>query len=322
MIPIDPRYDEDVNRTRTFVIPYVMSLIFVIALLVMWIVFALESGGRLRDFAGRLGVVSPRSPWIILGVGCLLFGLVIAAITYQLAKSLAEVRYARKQEEFVSGITHEMRSPLAAIRLHAETLLHDVQTAEGRQSIGFILGEAERLGRLIDNVLESSRLVAQTTPGELDDIVVPAFCESYFTEVRPRVEGAGLKLKTAVDTSATIRATTDGLRRVLGNLIENAIRYSDRTGTVECRVFERGPRVVFKVTDEGIGIPKSDLGLIFDRFYRIGRDSRGEHGTGLGLFIVSQLVEQMHGSVRAMSRETEPGTIFEVEIPTAEGGAG
>ena len=306
------------NRTRTFVVPYVLSLIVVITLLVVWVVFAIQWEGRLHEFAVRLGVTSPRSPWVILGVGCVLFALLIVFGTHQLARSLAEYRYARKQEEFVSGITHEMRSPLAAIRLHAETLEQDETDEYRRRSVDYILREAQRLGRLIDNVLESSRLVARKQEFEPYEVEVAPFCRRFFDEIRPTVEGGKLTFVTEIDTGSSILASEEALRRVLTNLIENAVRYSAPQGRVWCRVSERGPRVVFRITDEGIGIPKSELGLIFDRFYRIGRDTEADHGSGLGLFIVSQLVEQMRGSVRALSRDTSPGTTFEVEVPVME----
>jgi len=312
------RYDHAVTRTRTFVIPYVLSLVVVIALLVVWVVYAIQSGGRLHEFAGRLGVTSPRSPWIILAVGCALFALLIVFVTHQLARSLAEYRYARKQEEFVSGITHEMRSPLAAIQLHAETLSQEETDPDSRRSLDYILREAHRLGRLIDNVLESSRLVARKQAFEPNEVPVEPFCDQFFSEIRPSVEGRNLILETKISTDASILATDEALRRVLTNLVENAVRYSVSGNRVWCRVFERGPRVVFQVTDEGIGIPKSELSLIFDRFYRIGRDTHAEHGTGLGLFIVSQLVEQMRGSVCARSRDSSSGTTFEVEVPVME----
>ncbi len=303
------------SRTRTFVIPYVLSLVVVITLLVVWVVFAIQWEGRLHEFAVLLGVTSPRSPWVILGVGCVLFALLIVFGTHQLARSLAEYRYARKQEEFVSGITHEMRSPLAAIQLHAETLEQDETDEFRRRSVDYILREAQRLGRLIDNVLESSRLVAKKQVFESFEVEVAPFCRQFFTEIRPTVERGDLTFVTEIETGSSILGSEDALRRVLTNLIENAVRYSAAGGRVWCRVIERGSRVVFSITDEGIGIPKSELGLIFDRFYRIGRDTHADHGSGLGLFIVSQLVEQMQGTVRALSRESSSGTVFEVEVP-------
>jgi signal transduction histidine kinase len=302
-------------RARTFVVPYVLSLVVVIAVLVMWIIYAVSSGSRLTELARRVGASGPTWDRVILGVGCGLLGLLIVFITHQLARSLAEYRYARKQEEFVSSITHEMKSPLAAIRLHAQTLQEDVSESERNQSVVFILRESERLGRLIDNVLESSRLVAADQPLELETVDLARFMETFVATARPRVEGHGFELEVAVDTAATVAATEDALHRVLTNLIDNAVQYSARGGRIRCRVVDLAGWVSISVEDEGRGIPKSELSRIFDRFYQIGRDRGGSPGTGLGLYIVSQLVAQMHGTVRASSHEDRPGATFVVELP-------
>ena len=136
-------------RARTFVVPYVLSLVVVITVLVMWIVYAVSSRSRLVEMAERVGATGPTGHWLILGIGCGLLGLLIVFITHQLAGSLAEHRYARKQEEFVSSITHEMKSPLAAIRLHAQTLQQDITTDQSVESVTYILRESDRLGRLM-----------------------------------------------------------------------------------------------------------------------------------------------------------------------------
>lgn len=302
-------------RARSFVVPYVLSLMVVIAVLVMWIIYAVSSGSRLAELAGRVGASGPTWPWVILGIGCGLLGLLIVFITHQLATSLAEHRYAKKQEEFVSSITHEMKSPLAAIRLHAQTLQQDVLGSQQTESVGYILKESERLGRLIDNVLESSRLVARKQPLLLRPVALAPFLEEFFGEIRPRVVGADVKLVVDLDTNATVEATPDALRRILTNLIDNALRYSVRGGKISCRVGDVGGWVRIQVEDEGQGIPKSELSRIFDRFYQIGHDRGASPGTGLGLFIVSELVQQMNGSVRAASREDRPGAVFVIELP-------
>ncbi len=302
-------------RARTFVVPYVLSLVVVIAVLVMWIIYAVSSGSRLKELAQRVGASGPTWHWVIFGVGCGLLGLLIVFITHQLARSLAEYRYARKQEEFVSSITHEMKSPLAAIRLHAQTLQQDLTAAERTESVGYILRESDRLGRLIDNVLESSRLVAKKQELELEPVDLAAFLSEFFNEIRPRIVGHGVELDVELATTATVEATEDALQRVLTNLIDNALRYSAKGGRVRCRAADFGGWVSIQVEDEGQGIPKSELGRIFERFYQIGRESGGSPGTGLGLFIVSQLVGQMNGSVRAASHDDRPGAVFFVELP-------
>ena len=304
-------------RARSFVVPYVLSLVVVIAVLVMWIIYAVSSGSRLNELAERVGATGPTWTWVILGVGCGLLGLLIVFITYQLARSLAEYSYARKQEEFVSSITHEMKSPLAAIQLHAQTLQQDAMNDEASDSVGYILRESDRLGRLIDNVLESSRLVARKRPLVLEPVPLRPFLEAFFVETTPRVVGQGFDLEVDLTTEATVEATDDALRRVLTNLIDNAIQYSARGGRIRCRVEDIGGWVRIQIEDEGQGIPKSELSRIFERFHQVRRDRGSSTGTGLGLFIVSQLVDQMHGSVRAASHEDRPGASFVVELPMA-----
>jgi len=302
-------------RARTFVVPYVLSLVVVIAVLVMWIIYAVSSGSRLKELAQRVGASGPSWHWVILGVGCGLLGLLIVFITHQLARSLAEYRYARKQEEFVSSITHEMKSPLAAIRLHAQTLEQDVTDDERTESVGYILRESERLGRLIDNVLESSRLVAKKQTLDLVPLDLAEFLSKYCSEIRPRVVGHGVELDVDLATHAVVDATEDALRRVLTNLIDNALRYSAKGGRIRCHAADYGGWVSIRVEDEGQGIPKSELGRIFDRFYQIDKAGGGSPGTGLGLFIVSELVAQMNGSVRAATHDDRPGAVFVVDLP-------
>lgn len=298
-------------------IPYVLSLAVVIAVLVMWVFFAVQSGSRLGDFAERLGVSSPRSPWIILGVGCALLVLLIVFVTHQLARSLAEHKYARKQEEFVSGITHEMKSPLAAVKLHAETLLQGGSAEEREQSVNYILRESERLGKLIDNLLESSRLVSKKRPVELSRVEVDPFLHRFFEDIRPRVEQAGMELDVQVSTDCEVMASEEALDRVLSNLVDNAVRYSDRGGQIRFAAERTGPKVELRVEDDGFGIPKSELARVFDRFHSIGKGAGSDHGTGLGLFIVSKLVDHMGGSVFATSHEGRAGTTFVVQLPVA-----
>jgi signal transduction histidine kinase len=246
-----------------------------------------------------------------------LFAVLMVGITYQLAQSFAERRYSRKREELVSNVTHEMKSPVAAIKLHAQTLQQDdLETDDRQRSVEFILQQADRMGKLVDDVLESSRLLARKRPPDLAPVNLPPFLEQYFEEVRPRVEGTGMRLTVDVATDAVVLGSPDGLHRVLDNLLENAIRFSSRGGEVRCSVRDEGPVVRLVVEDDGIGIPKNELTKIFDRFYQIGREFQDRRrGTGLGLSIVAGLVTEMRGTVRAQSPEGRPGARFVVELP-------
>ena len=172
------------------------------------------------------------------------------------------------------------------------------------------------MATLIDNVLESSRLLARKKRLDLEPIDLGHFLAGYFDDVKSRLAGRDVDLAVDVATAASVLATADALHRVMDNLVDNAVRFSDPGGEVRCRVSDEEQMVRIEVEDDGIGIPKKELGKIFDRFYQIGRPTAGRRsGSGLGLSIVDGLVREMRGTVRAFSQEGRPGTRFVVELP-------
>jgi len=309
------------KRTARLIVSYVVSLVVTLALLVSWIVYVVLSASRINELAGRLGTTEGSPHWMVLIGGSVLFVLVVLGLTYQLAQALGERNYSRRQEEFVSNITHEMRSPLTAIKLHAQTLQQDdVPPSERRRSLDFIVQQVSRLETLVENVLESSRLVARRKRLPLEPVALAPFFAGYLEEVRGNVERRGVRLATDVATEAVVMGTPDALHRIMTNLIDNAVRFSARGGEVRCRVTDQRAAVRIEVEDDGIGIPPGELPKIFDRFYQIGleiSDRRG--GTGLGLSIVSGLVKEMKGHVQAFSQQDRPGTRFVVTLPLAGG---
>lgn len=305
------------KRRSPIVAAYVLSLLVTIALLVVWVIYIVRSVARIQTVAGRVGVASENSHWIVLAVGCALFFLLIAGLTWQLAQALAARRYSLKQEEFVSNVTHELKTPLAAIKLHAQTLREGgLQPAQQARSLDLVLQQADRMARLVDDVLESSRQLARKRPLQLQPLDVAEFFAGYFAEATPRVEAQGVHLAWQLDSRARVLAAADALDKVMNNLLDNAARFSHKGGEVRCRVADEDGHVRIVVEDDGVGIPRSELPHVFDRFYQAGntRDGR-RRGTGLGLAIVAGLVQEMRGRVKARSHEGQPGTTFVVEIP-------
>ena len=289
------------RRFARIIVVYVASLVIPVAMLVWWII-----------------AVIPYH-WAVLTGGSVLLGLLIVGLTFQLAHALGERNYSRRQEEFVSNITHEMKSPLAAIKLHAQTL-EQIAPEDEQRSVHFILQSVTRMETLVDNVLESSRLMSRKsrTP-PLEPTPLRPFFTTYFDEARREVESRGLAFAADVDTHATVLANDDGLRRVMTNLVENAVRFSHKGGEIRCRVADTGDAVRIEVEDDGVGIPRHELTKIFDRFYQIGREISGRRGgTGLGLAIVAALVKELNGDVKAMTIDGKPGTRFVVTLPLAE----
>lgn len=306
-------------RRTQIVASYILSLVVVLALLVLWVIYVVQSRARIDELAGRVGVSVGQAHWLVLAIGCGLALVLLIELTSQLASSFAERRYTQKHEEFLATVTHELRTPLAGIKLHAQTLERDDITPEElRRSVGFILAEAGRMEALVNDVLESSRLVARKKRLELFPLDLAEFFAGYVEETARRVEARGNRFTSEIETVATVQATEDALQRLMDNLVENAVRYSAPGAEIRCRVHDEDGRAVIEVEDEGVGIPKSELKKVFDRFYQVARqgDARRK-GTGLGLFIVSGLVRELKGQVRAYSHDDRPGTCFRIELPIA-----
>lgn len=310
------------RRSGQLVTMYVLSLAATIALLLVWVVYFVRSSTRPAGTGG--GVAGGGVSWVLLTVGCVLLFFLIVGLTYQLAQALAARRYALKQDEFLSNVTHEMKSPLAAIKLHAQTLLaaDEPSAADRRRFLAVIEQQADRMTALVDSVLESSRLLARKVRLELEPVRLDRFLVLHLGEVRAQVEARGVVLHSEIGAEATVRASEEALRRVLDNLLDNAARHSRPGGEVRCRLAVAGGVARLEVEDDGTGISKRDLPWIFERFYQGGREGDPQRrGTGLGLSIVAGLVREMGGAVHAHSHEGRPGTRLTVELPLApEGG--
>jgi len=308
------------TTTPVFVIYliYLAALAMTTALLVFWVVVVQRFTTEINQMLSKLGVEWNQFHWFIQSTGAGLFFLVIVALTYLLAVTLAERRYSRKQEEFLSNITHELKTPVAAIKLHGQTLEQDDLEAEDRKlSVGFILKEAERVDSLVDNLLESSRLLAGGGgDGDLRPVDLRQFFREYQEAVVGRFDLRKVDLTFEVQSRSVVMATTEALRRIMDNLIGNAVRFTEDGGEIVVGVRDGGDGAEIIVADTGVGIPKRELPRIFGRFYRLRREiETRRHGTGLGLAIVRSLVEELRGQIRAFSREDRPGTRFEIRLP-------
>lgn len=299
---------------------YLLAMAMTTTLLMFWVVVVQRYGAEINQLLSRLGFEWSHFHWFVQSTGAGLFFLVIVALTYLLAVTLSERRYSRKQEAFLSNITHELKTPVAAIKLHAQTLEQkDVDLEARRRFGGYISREADRIGVLVDNLLEGSRLQAGKRGAVLQPVNLRTFFADYQDAVRARFDLREIDLRFEIHTQAVVMATTDALQRVMDNLIANALRFTRRDGEILCRVNDqqRGTEIV--VADNGIGIPKRELSKVFDRFYQLGREiSDRSKGTGLGLAIVRGLVEEMRGQIRAISGDGRPGTRFEIQLPQVE----
>ncbi len=245
-------------------------------------------------------------------------GTVVAFTDLTRLRRLEEVR-----REFVANVSHELKTPLTSIRGYVETLLTDELPDETRrQFLEVVHNNAERLHHIVDDLLDLSRLESGGWRPELRAVDVAELARDAWRAVAERAEATPL---TFTVTGASLPAVADagGLRQVLTNLFDNAIRHTPAGGTVTVRVArDEGADgtawTAIEVQDTGSGIPRDALGRVFERFYRVDpARSRGEGGTGLGLSIVKHLVERMGGDVTAAS-ELGKGTTIRVRLRAAQ----
>jgi signal transduction histidine kinase len=300
------------KRRRSLSGPIVLSSVSValsIAMLVGWIFVLIRS----RELTK--GVVL--NTWMLIGGVASLITIitVLVLFTVFLAREVGEVR---RQDSFIDSVTHELRSPLAAIRLCIETMRRKGLAPEKREELQRMMFEdITRLESLIDAVLMASRVGSARGLSSVARVSFKELIEASVARVTKRHQVSLDVVAIEFEASFTLRSDPSILSLIFDNVIDNAIKYSGGPPSVHVKVFERGRSLRVSISDQGIGISKRDLKRIFDRFYRVPEESvRTQHGTGLGLFIVAAVVRNMGGKIKATSEGPGRGTEVTVRLPS------
>ncbi|MDP9075740.1 MAG: ATP-binding protein [Actinomycetota bacterium] len=218
------------------------------------------------------------------------------------------------RRDFVANISHELKTPVGALSLVAETLEGEDDPAIVARLSHRMRTEAERLGRIIEDLLDLSRIEAEESPS-WDPLEVPVVLAQAIDRLRPAAEHRGIRLEVNEPGDLQIRGDRRQLVSAVHNLVDNAIKYSENSSAVQVTVSHGDGWVEIAVADHGIGIPSRDLERIFERFYRVDRArSRDTGGTGLGLAIVRHVASNHGGEVTVASHEGE-GSTFTLRLP-------
>ena len=225
------------------------------------------------------------------------------------------------RRRFVSDASHELKTPLAAIRLLSDSILQTehMDPATTREFVADIGAEAERLSRITEDLLRLTRLDSGVLEKPVEVEVLPVL-EQVMRRMSLVAKEKQVELTYPAEPGCTVLATPDELHQVIYNLTDNAVKYTGAGGAVQVALSRREENVILTVADNGTGIPEEDLPRIFERFYRVDKArSRAAGGTGLGLSIVSDTVKRRGGTVEAANRP-EGGSVFTVRWPAAKGG--
>ena len=227
-----------------------------------------------------------------------------------------ELRTEQIRRQFVANASHELKSPVASLQALAEAIRQAV-TDDPRAVERFatrLLAEAERLGRLIADLLDLSRV---DDPANISNtwIDLSTVVRQMLEEAQSSARSKGLEVADHISSNVWVRGDRQQLALLVRNLVDNAIRYTPEGGSISVDLFREGGEVVLRVADDGIGIPLQAQRRIFERFYRVDKDrSRERGGTGLGLSIVKHVVE-LHGGHISVLSELGEGSTFTARLP-------
>jgi two-component system phosphate regulon sensor histidine kinase PhoR len=266
---------------------------------------------------GNVTVVFPEARTLALRA----FPLADRGPTGRIVVTMSDITQRRRLEvlrrDFVANASHELKTPVAAVRALAETLLTALpeDPEAGRRFAERIGREAERLDVLVRDLLDLSRVERGTLDVEPVDLV--GLAKEVVGGYGDRAEERRIKLRTELQPQVSMRGDRAQLGLLLSNLVDNALRYTPAKGTVCVRLDATESRAVLQVTDTGEGIPAGELPRVFERFYRVDKArARETGGTGLGLAIVRHVAESHGGTVRVDS-ELGRGSTFTVTLPVA-----
>jgi signal transduction histidine kinase len=280
---------------------------------------ALTVGWVLVSIAAALGSGNAAFYWAVLGVGVALLVVVLAGVIVYLALTVKAIALSQRQSNFIDSVTHELKSPLASLKLYLQTLTRRSVPAEQQADFHrFMLQDVERLDGLVDHLLDAARTLHRP-PSPTDDVTeLGPLLASVRAAVTQRHAVAEDCVRVECGPGLAVKGREADVEIVFRNLVDNAVKYSLPAPEVEVTAAAAGGRVTVRVADNGPGIPLAQRHAVFRRFVRLGSElERSTPGTGLGLFLVRSLVKQLRGKVVAKGRIGQRGSIFEVELPAA-----
>jgi two-component system, OmpR family, sensor histidine kinase SenX3 len=289
-------------------------------------IFFLALGVLLAGVAVAVGM-----GWVIINwregvrvfLGIIFFAAITAGIILNTTFLLREIRRNEQHDSFINAVTHELKTPVASIRLHLETLQRRNLTDEQRQRFyQLMLDDTDRLTGTVEQVLRASRAQDRRAGRQKSDVEFAALVRASVevTRARHHLTSETMRYEEALGgaTTVLVRGNQEDLHTAVQNVLDNSVKYShgDVDVLVRLSTADDNKRVVLSVKDRGVGIPRGELKLVFRRFYRVAsRSTTPAKGTGLGLFIVNAIARKHGGRAFAESDGEGHGATVTIELP-------
>jgi signal transduction histidine kinase len=282
-----------------FIVLGACSVAFALALNITWLIHWREVG------------------MIVLGI--IFFGFIITGVTLNTIFLVREMRRSEQQDSFINAVTHELKTPIASIRLYLETLQSRTLDEDQRKHFyGIMLEDTDRLLNTVEQVLRVGHLGQKNTKNfqRLDLAKIVRECTAL-AQTRHHLTGESIRFVDYTLSPPLVQGDIEELRSAIGNLLENAVKYSPGNIAITVDILDEAGDLLVRVTDKGRGIPQGELKRIFRRFYRVNERLRQRvvQGTGLGLFIVRSIARRHGGSAYATSEGEGHGATVTLRLP-------
>jgi len=281
-----------------------------IALLIGWILIIASAISGSEDVA--------RHAWLLV-LGCISFVVIITTLVLFSVFLASQIRLVNRQTRFIDSVTHELKSPLASLKLCLQTLERADLAPEQQSDLHqMMVDDVVRLSNFIDDVLEASRISETRTRHAADAVELADLVKRKVAEVTRAYKLPAAAIRAHVPEGLSLVTDRTSLETILNNLLDNAVKYSldlDRPVEVTIDAHRQARHIHIAISDRGIGIPAKQIKRVFERFYRGPEEAvKKRHGSGLGLYVASLLVRLLGGTLRAESGPG-PGTVMRIRIP-------
>jgi len=294
-----------------------------LGILLIGSILALSVGWVLVSIAAALSSENAAFYWAMLVVGVTLLVAVLVGVIVYLLLTVKAIALSQRQSNFIDSVTHELKSPIASLKLYLQTLTRrQVSPQQQEEFHRFMLDDVQRLDTLIDHLLDAAQTLHRRPAASREDVLLGALLEQIAAAITQR-HGVPLECIQVNVGQARVRGRQADLEIVFRNLIDNAVKYSLPEPRVEVTAASAAKGMLeVTISDRGPGVPAAFRKRIFRRFVRLGSElERSTPGTGLGLFLVRSIVRHLRGSVAVQPGTDGIGTRFMVRLPAAVGAA-
>jgi len=290
-----------------------------IGIVVLWVIWFLGRHNELRKLVEqyRPERVPPHIDWPVLTAGIVMLALVLVGLYVIFIYWKRQSRLYAEQKTFISQITHELKSPLASIQLHLETIRLRRPPAEMMERfVDTMLADTERLNNLISNFLMAAKLEQRSREASLSRTDLSSFVRNCVDDFRKNLQDDS-PLSVEIEPEIHAEIDAEEIQMAIRNLLENAFLYSAAAPEVRVTLCRSGKNCILTVRDNGRGIDRKEMDNIFRMFYRVRLSGETIKGTGLGLYIVKSVVRRHNGKVSVASDGPGKGTVFTITLPAA-----